>query len=105
MSTTLSPVTALRQLHIDTSLPSPSTARVTVVGEVDLATAPTLRDRLLSVLREQSPAVLDVDLAGVIFLDCTGISALIAAVHAGGQMRGDAPATHRPSGTGRMAAA
>ena len=90
MSTTLSTVTALTQLHIDTSWPSPAVARVAVVGEVDLATAHLLRDRLLSVLREQAPAVLDVDLAGVTFLDCTGISALVAvrnaAVHAGGQM-------------------
>ena len=91
MSTTLSPVTALTQLHIDTSWPSLSTARVAVVGEVDLATAHLLRDRLLGVLREQSPAVLDVDLAGVTFLDCAGISALVvvrnAAIHTGRQMR------------------
>jgi anti-anti-sigma factor len=91
MSTTLSPVTALTQLHLDTSRPSPSTARVAVAGEVDLATAHLLRDRLLGVLREQTPAVLDVDLARVTFLDCTGISALVAvrnaAVHVGRQMR------------------
>jgi anti-anti-sigma factor len=91
MSTTLSPVTTLTQLHIDTGWPSPATARVTVVGEVDLATAHLLRDRLLNVLHEQAPAVLDVDLVGVTFLDCTGISALVAArnaaVHTGGQMR------------------
>ena len=91
MSTTLSPVTTLTQLHIDTSWPSPSTARVAVVGEVDLATAHLLRDRLLGVLREHAPAVLDVDLGGVTFLDCTGISALVAArnaaVHIGGHMR------------------
>jgi len=91
MSTTLSPVTALTQLHIDTSWPSPATALVAVVGEVDLATAHELHDRLLQVLRAHAPAVLDVDLAGVSFLDCTGISALVAvrhaAVDAGRQMR------------------
>jgi anti-anti-sigma factor len=90
MSTTLSPVTALTQLHIGTSWLSPSTARVVVVGEVDLATAHLFRDRLLGVLHEQA-AVVDVDLAGVTFLDCTGISALIAArnaaIHTGRQMR------------------
>jgi anti-anti-sigma factor len=62
-----------------------------VVGEVDLATAHLLRDRLLGVLREQAPAVVEVDLAGVTFLDCTGISALVAvrnaAIQAGRQMR------------------
>jgi anti-anti-sigma factor len=62
-----------------------------VDGEVDLATAHLLRDGLLNVLREQALAIVDVDLAGVTFLDCTGISALLvvrnAAVHTGGQMR------------------
>jgi len=91
MSTTLSPVNVLTQLHIDTTYPLPDTARVAVVGEVDLATAAVLRDRLLNVLHDQAPGVLDVDLAGVTFLDCTGISALVAvrnaAVRTGRQMR------------------
>jgi anti-anti-sigma factor len=76
MSVTSSHVAALPQLHIDTSYPAPSTASVAVVGEVDLATASVLRDRLLDVLREQAPAVLIVDLGGVTFLDCTGVGAL-----------------------------
>jgi anti-anti-sigma factor len=91
MSTTLSPVNVLTQLHIDTTYPLPGTARVAVVGEVELATAPMLRDRLLNVLHQQAPAVLDVDLAGVTFLDCTGVSALVAvrnaALRTGRQMR------------------
>jgi anti-anti-sigma factor len=91
MSTTLSSVTALNQLHLDTIRPAPGTARVTVIGEVDPATAPALQDRLLTVLHEQTPDVLDVDLAGVTFLDCTGIGALVAArnaaIHAGAQVR------------------
>jgi anti-anti-sigma factor len=91
MSTTISPVTALNQLHIDTTWPAPSTIRVAVVGEIDLATAPTLHDRLLTVLHEQTPAVLVVDLADVTFLDCTGIGALVAArnaaISAGAQVR------------------
>jgi anti-anti-sigma factor len=91
MSTTLAPVTALNQLHLDTTRPAPSTVRVAVAGEIDLATAPTLQDRLITVLHEQTPAVLVVDLAGVTFLDCTGIGALVAArnaaIHAGGQIR------------------
>jgi anti-anti-sigma factor len=88
---TLSPVNALTQLHIDTSYPSPATAQVAVSGEVDLATAEVLRDRLLGVLRDEAPTMLGVDLAGVTFLDCTGISALVAvrnaAVRAGRQIR------------------
>jgi anti-anti-sigma factor len=81
----------LAQLHIDASYPSPGTARVAVTGEVDLATAPALRERLLGVLHEQSPDLIDVDLAGVTFLDCAGIGALVAvhnaAVQAGRRMR------------------
>jgi anti-anti-sigma factor len=82
MTTTLSPVTASDQLHIDTTRPAPSTVRVSVVGEIDLATAPKLHDRLLTVLHEQAPAFLDLDLAGVTFLDCTGIGTLVAARNA-----------------------
>jgi anti-anti-sigma factor len=89
MSAKLSSVTALAQRRIDTSYPSPATARVAVVGEVDLATAPVLRDGLLNVLHGQTPAVLDVDVDGVTFLDCTGIGVLVgvrnAAVQAGRQ--------------------
>jgi anti-anti-sigma factor len=84
-----SPATALAPLHLDTSWPS--TTRVSVAGEVDLATAPMLRDRLLTALRDQSPEVLVVDLAGVRLLDCSGIGALIgvrnAALQAGCQLR------------------
>jgi len=78
MSTTPTPVTALTQLHLNTTWPSPSTARVAVVGEVDLATAHLLHDWLMGVLCERAPAVVDIDLAGVTFLDCTAISALVA---------------------------
>jgi anti-anti-sigma factor len=89
MSPMFSPESALAPLRIDTSWPS--TTRVGVVGEVDRATAPVLRDRLLTVLRDHSPAGLVVDLAGVTFLDCAGIGAFIgvrnAAVQAGCQLR------------------
>jgi anti-anti-sigma factor len=78
MSTKLSPVAVLAQLRIDTSYPSPATARAAVTGEVDLATATTLRDRLFDVLDGQNPSVLDVDLAGVTFMDCTGLGVLVA---------------------------
>jgi anti-anti-sigma factor len=71
-------VTALAQLSIDVSRPAPDTVRVAAIGEVDMATAHVLRDALLRELREQAPAVLDVDLAGVTFLDCSGINALVA---------------------------
>jgi anti-anti-sigma factor len=90
MSTLSSPVTPVPRLHINTIRPSPMLARVAVIGEVDLATARQLRDGLLLVLHDQAPAVVEVDLAGVSFLDCAGIGALVAvrnlAVDAGQQM-------------------
>ncbi|MEH1128439.1 STAS domain-containing protein [Micromonospora sp. CPCC 206061] len=90
-TTTFSPVTTSAQLHIGISYPSPATARVAVVGEVDLATTPLLRERLLRMLRDERPDLLDVDLTGVTFLDCTGLGVLVAvrsaAVQAGCQMR------------------
>jgi anti-sigma B factor antagonist len=78
--------------RLDTTYPSPATIRVAVVGELDLATATVLRDRLLDLLFGQDPAaVLEVDLAGTTFMDCTGLSALIvarnAAVQTGRRMR------------------
>jgi anti-anti-sigma factor len=86
MSTTRSPVTASTQLHLDTSWPSPSTARIAAAGEIDLATAHLLRDRLLGVLRERASTVVDVDLAEVTFLDCSAINALVAARNAATQV-------------------
>jgi anti-anti-sigma factor len=69
------------QLHIDISCPSPTVVRVVVVGDVDLSSAAVLRDGLLRVLHDRDPAVVEVDLAGVAFLDCTGIGALAAVYH------------------------
>jgi anti-anti-sigma factor len=81
MSTPSSPVTSVLPLHIDTNRLSPTLARVSVIGEVDLATVTQLRDRLTVVLHDQAPAVVEVDLAGVSFLDCAGIGALVAVRH------------------------
>ena len=78
MSTTLPAVTESPQLHLAMSCPSPTEVRVVVAGEIDLATQADLRDGLLSALHDHSSAVVDVDLAGVTFLDCTGIGALLA---------------------------
>lgn len=91
MSVPLSASIALPLLDLHTSHPSPGTARVAVSGEVDLYTAAVLLAGLQQVLREQAPAVLDVDLAEVTFLDCTGVDALVVtrdfARHAGVDMR------------------
>jgi anti-sigma B factor antagonist len=50
---------------------------VVVVGEVDLLTAPQLRQAILDLLAEIPPPPIRVDLAGVPLLDSTGIFVLI----------------------------
>lgn len=47
-------------------------------GELDLATVPALRDRLLEVVRTHRSVVLD--LSGLGFLDSTGLGLLVSAV-------------------------
>lgn len=59
-------------------------------GEIDVASAPWLREKLLLAIRRHG-AVLCVDLQGVTFLDCSGISVLLATARRakleGGRMR------------------
>jgi anti-anti-sigma factor len=90
MTTPHWPVTVLAQLRVDVNRLSPLTVQVAPTGEVGMGTSPMLREELDRVLREQAPAILDVDLAGVAFFDCSGISALVAvrnaAAQAGGQV-------------------
>src|SRR5271165_1396482 len=47
-----------------------------VSGEIDLATAPELRDRLAEIPSDAGNVI--VDLSGVTFLDSTGLSVLVA---------------------------
>lgn len=65
-------------------------AVVAVTGDVDLHTAPTLRERARAVVEEGAPHLV-LDLARVGFVDSTGLSALIdllqAARAAGGSLR------------------
>ena len=51
---------------------------VSVLGEIDLYTAPRLQSELMSALGS-SPARLIVDMSGVDFCDSTGINVLLAA--------------------------
>ncbi|MEU7905696.1 STAS domain-containing protein [Actinoplanes sp. NPDC049118] len=91
MSTTFSLKAPSTQPHIDTSCPSPGTIRVAVAGEIDLSTADVLRAGLLRTLTRHVPHRIEVDLAGITFLDCSGITALIvvaeAAARIGCQLR------------------
>jgi anti-anti-sigma factor len=48
-----------------------------VSGDVDIATAPWLRETLLLAIQRYGPAI-SVDLHGVTFLDCAGVNALLA---------------------------
>jgi anti-anti-sigma factor len=59
----------------------PQGVRITLVGEVDLATAPEL-DRLLDQLAEGEPGRLLIDLTGVEFMDSTGLASIVRALHA-----------------------
>lgn len=51
---------------------------VAVRGEVDLATAPALKDRLLELVSEGKTEIV-VDLSNTDFLDSTGLGAVVAA--------------------------
>jgi len=91
MATTRSAVAPSAQLRIDTFSPAPGTVRVAVVGEIDLANTDVLQARLLGVLSAKLPDRVEVDLAGVTFLDCGGLTVLVvvgkAAACTGCQLR------------------
>lgn len=53
-------------------------ARVTLVGELDLDTARHVREAVAACLAEQ-PKSLCIDLTGVSFCDCSGLNALLTA--------------------------
>lgn len=55
----------------------PGHVRVSVVGDVDLATAGELRSALAQVLCAHRPAMLTIDLAEVAFVGAAGITALV----------------------------
>lgn len=62
---------------------SGSTAVVTLVGELDLATADTLRSRLLTVVRaDPAPSRVVLDVGGLHFVDAAGIAVLLTAQRA-----------------------
>ena len=50
---------------------------VEIHGEIDILSAPGLRDELLRVIRRYGPQ-LGLDLAGVTFIDCAGVNVLLA---------------------------
>ena len=95
---------AVDPTRIDVRMATSSTGCVvTVSGEVDSVTAPSLRECLLEVLGRAGLTAVEVDLTRVTFLDSAGLSALAtahrAAVAAGRGLRfrcGTARAVVRP---------
>ena len=79
MLPTFSPVTSPAQLNIDVKSPSLGIVRVAAAGEIDLSSSEVLRGRLLNVLSALHPRRIEVDLAGVTFLDCRGLTVLVVA--------------------------
>lgn len=75
-------------LSIDVSPRAASTV-VTLAGDIDIQTAPALRERLASL--PQSARLVVVDLSAVEFLDSSGVGALVGAAaalrDAGGSLR------------------
>jgi anti-sigma B factor antagonist len=53
---------------------------IEVGGEIDLHTAPAFRDEMLAAIAEDSPHLI-VDLAEITFMDASGLSALVDALH------------------------
>ncbi len=50
---------------------------LSVTGELDLSNAECLCSAVAGVLRERAPRQIDVDLAGVSLMDCSGVRALL----------------------------
>ena len=63
---------------------------VAAFGEIDVATAPPLRDRLQALIAAGSPTVV-VDLLGVTFLDSTALGVLVGALKRCREAGGDLP--------------
>src|ERR1700677_4497187 len=62
-------------LRVEIHPGAPTIAEVS--GEIDIASASWLRERLLLAIRRHGPAIC-VDLQGVTFLDCSGVNVLLA---------------------------
>ncbi|BBJ37873.1 hypothetical protein GCM10017744_003980 [Streptomyces antimycoticus] len=64
-------------IRVDRKATGPDSCRVTVSGDLDLVTAGNVRQALQTAVAENRVVV--IDLSGVTFCDCTGLSALLAA--------------------------
>ena len=60
---------------------------MTVSGEIDIASAPVLREQLLGLLRPPASRIV-IDLSGVTFCDASGLAVLVAASRRAGLLDG-----------------
>jgi anti-sigma B factor antagonist len=65
-------------------------AVLAVTGEIDVYSAPTLRDRLTDLIESGEHTVV-VDLSGVEFLDSTGLGTLVAGLQRANALGGQLP--------------
>jgi anti-anti-sigma factor len=72
---------APEQLRIATAVTPAGTVRVQVIGEIDIASVTPLAEVLAAVVAER-PSLIEVDLAGVWFMDSSGVNTLVRACHA-----------------------
>ncbi|MFI1757989.1 STAS domain-containing protein [Streptomyces sp. NPDC020571] len=70
-----------RALHLTVQHPHPGLAIATIVGDVDMQTAPALRSGALEIIQQGHPRLV-LDLAQVGFCDSAGLSAIIGIWHA-----------------------
>ncbi|MEN3307284.1 MAG: anti-sigma factor antagonist [Micromonosporaceae bacterium] len=75
------------RLALDSRCDGDGTVVIAACGEIDMGTAPRLRDALTAALAGDSVRRVLLDMSGVTFLDSSGIAALIDAHHAAA--RGD----------------
>ncbi|WP_322984665.1 STAS domain-containing protein [Streptomyces sp. S584] len=87
-------LTGTKQLTVQTH-PTHHSPAISLIGEIDVDTAPQLRQALAQALR-QDVTPLDIDVSGVTFCDCSGLNAFLEAFQqataAGGSLR-----LHHPS--------
>ena len=81
---------------------SESSVVVDVAGELDLHTAPVLRDRLLDVISGQGNRFVAVDLSAVGFMDSTAVHVLVQALRKVRERGGDLQLARVPPPAQRM---
>ena len=86
----------MREFRLDTAGPAGDCAVLRVAGEVDVSTAPMLRERFRE-LAAGGTVHLIADLGQVDFLDCTGLGALVGGLRRLRRRRLARPRGHHPA--------